>query len=46
MTNTGGSSMPPLGAALFAFRMGMPSTFGVSFLVVLIAFLLFDGALP
>ena len=46
MTNTGGSSMPPLGAALSVFRIGMPSTYGVSFLVVLIALLLFVGALP
>jgi HEPN domain-containing protein len=35
-----------LGPALSVFRIGMPSTYGVSFLVVLIAFLLFVGALP
>ena len=36
----------PLGVVLSIFRIGMPSTYGVSFLVVLIAFLLFLGALP
>jgi len=38
--------MNRLVAPLSFFRIGMPSTYGVSFLVVLIAFLLFVGALP
>jgi hypothetical protein len=44
MTDTAGPPTPRLGGALALFKIGMLSTYGVGFMMFLIAFLSFVGA--